>query len=191
MYRAIWMAGYLLLIVAPCARAVTINITEDKPNSLMVSTDESNLFKPYTAMTLPIVPPPLAPRGWIIDTTSLPSDSFTFNMIQTNGPNFYFQEPDSAFVNAVSRTSTTTLQVVSDLATPTPAPVIAFNGKPQQVGIDSDGNDVFVVFNDTLTPDPSDTPEPASLFLVGSGVLMLMAIQRARCRKGGVARMCP
>src|SRR5258705_8819107 len=121
MYRAIRMAGCLLLMVAPCARAVTINITEDKPNSLMVSADDSSLFKPYTAMALPIVPPPLAPRGWIIDTTSLPSDSFTFNVVQTNGPNFYFQEPDSAFVNAVSRTSTTTLQVVSDLATPTPA----------------------------------------------------------------------
>ena len=186
MYRAIWMAGYLLLMVAPCARAVTINITESAPDLITFNTGGSSLNVTKKAGDLGNVLP--GGLGWTIDTSKdlATADQFTFGP-QTIGPVFYFQEPNALFLNElIVQNDQHTISVVSDFAwTGSQSPPFATNNTSQRIGRDTRGNDVFVVFNDTLTPDPTDTPEPASLFLVGSGVLIgsgvLMAIQRARC----------
>jgi hypothetical protein len=169
-----------LFSFAPSARAdITINITESSADTITYNTGGLNVTQISQMLTSGEI-------GWIIDTTKFnpPAGGFTFAVPQTIGPNFYFQEPDPHFLNRVSVTDKTQLTIVSDQAI-TGVP-FANNKVPQKIGVDTLGNDVVVVFDDTLTPDPSDAPEPRSLFLVGSGALLLFATQQRRILGSGL-----
>jgi hypothetical protein len=181
MHKTIWTAACAMLIVAPCARAdtININITESSPNTITFNSGDPMFTRTQIADGNGV---------WTINTRSDLANPFQF---ETGQETFYFQEPNPNFLNVVTIVSSapfniSRLVVSSDYdwtqgGTITLSPFFAMNNTPREVGFDTDGNGVSITFNDSLSPDPADViPEPASLFLVGSGVLM--AILRARSR---------
>jgi len=184
MRKAIWSIVSLLLIVAPSARAVTINVIETSPDTILFDTGGAAGKK--TAGDLGKLLP--GGIGWTIDPSKDldAADRFTFGA-QTAAPINYWQEPSSDFVNLVTVDSSGLIVLKSDVDFTTDIKAVK-NGATVQIGNDNTQarNRVFLTFNDSLTPDPSDmTPEPASFFLVGSGLVFAIQCARYRTRVDG------
>lgn len=176
----------LQLIVIPYASGapITITITElDSPtngNVITVNFGGANFTLLPTMLTLP----PVGQPGWDISTKLDASNSFTFGA-PFLGPTFYFAEPDPATANVLTIATTTDITVVSDFSV-TGVPVIS-NATKTQIGSDTLGNAVSVVFIDNLS-EPHDmppTPEPPTVFLLLiSSVFVFFGFTRHRSSSG-------
>ena len=153
--------------VAPFARGAPITITITELDSPTIGNVISVNFGGPTNFTLTptvLTLPPVGQTGWDISTALDPANSFTFGA-PFLGPTFYFAEPDPATENVLMIAKTTDITVVSDFPV-TGVPSIP-NGTKTQIGFDTLGNVVSVVFIDNLT-EPGDvmTPEPPTLLLI-------------------------